>query len=270
MSRSSQSARDEVLRAFDPVAVAAGEDGMRLAQELFAAVDALDSSGSLRRALTDPGRDGADKAALVVSLFGRSDSRTVKVIADLASARWSHGVDLAAAIEDAGVLALLAQAQTSGNLQTVEEELFLVERQLVAHRELLTTLGDRSSKPEGRLGVLHDVLHGKVCAVTYALVARKVAAPRGERLLNTVRQLVTAAAARRELIVVTVTAAVDLTTAQRVRLASILKEMYGHDMQINVAVDPEVLGGIKIQVGSEVVDGTVVARLADARRRLVG
>jgi F-type H+-transporting ATPase subunit delta len=82
--------------------------------------------------------------------------------------------------------------------------------------------------------------------------------------------MVKAAATRRELMVVSVTSAVDLSDAQRTRLATILKDAYGRDRQVNVAVVPEVIGGMKIQVGSEVVDGTVVARLADARRRLVG
>ena len=66
------------------------------------------------------------------------------------------------------------------------------------------------------------------------------------------------------------TAAVELSMDQRHRLASILRRAYGHEMQINVAVDPQVLGGIRVQVGSEVVDGTVLSRLDDARRRLVG
>ncbi len=270
MRGSSQVARDEVLRVFDPVATAAGKEGVRLADELFATVDVLDRNGSLLRALTDPARDADDKAALVTTIFAQYDARVVTVIADLARARWAAGRDLSTSLEEAGVLALLASAQSLGLLGTVEEELFLVERALVANRNLLSALGDRAALGEGRVGVLHDVLFGKVEPVTYALVARKVAAPRGARLLGAVQGLVKAAATRRDLMVVSVTAAVDLSAEQRSRLASILKDAYGHEMQVNVAVDPEVLGGMKIQVGSEVVDGTVVARLADARRRLVG
>lgn len=107
MRGTSKAARDEVLRAFDPVVTAAGEEGMGLASQLFAVVDALDGSGSLRRALTDPGRDSDDKSSLVTSLFGSYDPRVVSVICDLVSARWSAGSDLASAIEDAGGLALL-------------------------------------------------------------------------------------------------------------------------------------------------------------------
>ena len=67
-----------------------------------------------------------------------------------------------------------------------------------------------------------------------------------------------------------VTAAVELSAAQRTRLAGILADAYGREITINAAVDPAVLGGIRVQVGSEVVDGTILSRLDEARRRLVG
>lgn len=270
MRGTSQTAHDTVLRSFDAVVNAAGKDGVVLAQQLFAVVDALDGSGSLRRALTDPAREADDKAALASSLFKAFDSRVVDVVVDFVKARWSDEDDLASSIEDAGDSALLASAQQAKKLQTVEEELFRVERELVASRSLLTALGDRAALPATRVAVLENVLKGKVDPITYALVERKVAAPRGGRLLAAIHELLHAAAARRERLVARVSAAVELSAAQRTRLASILREAYGHDIQLNVAVDPQVLGGIKVQVGDEVVDGTVVARLADARRRLVG
>ncbi len=270
MKGTSQNAHDAVLRAFDPVASAAGKDGAKLASELFAVVDGLDGSGSLNRALTDPSRPADDKAALVHQLFSSFDKRVQSVVADFARARWSDEEDLAESIEDAGSMALLAHAESEGTLQQVEEELFRVERELMAHRSLLTALGDRSSDASKRVALLRDVIGSKVGPMTLALLERKVAAPRSTRLLSAVRDLVQVAAQRRERLVARVTAAVELTAAQRTRLAGLLKEAYGHEVQVNVALDPEVLGGIKVQVGSEVVDGTIVSRLADARRRLVG
>lgn len=270
MKGTSQHARDTVLRAFDPIASAAGKDGATLASQLFAVVDALDGSGSLSRALTDPSRPADDKAALVSQLFGSFDERVRTVVADFARARWSDEEDLAESIEHAGGVALLAHAEADGSLQQVEEELFRVERELMAHRSLLTALGNRAAAASERVALLRDVMAAKVGPTTLALLERKVAAPRNTRLLTAIRELVQVAADRRERLVARVTAAVELSSAQRTRLAKVLREAYGHEIQVNVAVDPEVLGGIKVQVGSEVVDGTIVSRLADARRRLVG
>lgn len=270
MRGTSQASRSAALAAFDPVATAAGEEALTLASELFAVVDAIDGSGSLRRALTDPARPGADKATLVNRLFGSLDSRTVDAVNAFAAGRWSHEADLAESIDDAGILALLAFAQSQESLQHVEEELFRVERLLAQERSLLVALGNRSAVKEQRLALLSDVLGGKLHQVTIALLERKVGVPRGRRLVPAINELLETAAARRQRSVANVTAAVELSAAQRARLAQILKDAYGRDMHINVAVDPEVLGGIRVQVGSEVVDGTVLSRLDEARRRLVG
>lgn len=270
MKGTSQHSRDVVLRTFDPIASAAGKDGATLASQLFAVVDALDGSGSLSRALTDPSRHADDKAVLVDQLFASFDDRVRSVVADFARARWSDAEDLAESIEDAGSLALLAHAEAEGTLPQVEDELFRVERELMAHRSLLTALGNRSTAASDRVALLRDVIGSKVGPMTLALLERRVAAPRSTRVLSAVRELVQAAAKRRERLVASVTAAVELSSTQRTRLAGLLKQAYGHEIQLNVAVDPEVLGGIKVQVGSEVVDGTIVSRLADARQRLVG
>lgn len=271
MRGSSQRSRDEVLRAFEPAASAASKkDALTLAQQLFAVVDTLDGSGSLRRALTDPARPGTDKATLVSSLFGSLDARVKDVVSDAVRARWSAEADLAETLEDAGTIALFAGAAADKSSEQVEEELFRVERALVASRDLLTALSDRSTEPSSRARLVEDVMGGKLHPVTQALVARRVVAPRGTRVLTAVRELVRLAAERRGRLLANVVAAVELSAAQRTRLSSILQSAYGREVQINVSVDPSVIGGIKIQVGSDVVDGTVLARLDDARRRLVG
>jgi F-type H+-transporting ATPase subunit delta len=41
-------------------------------------------------------------------------------------------------------------------------------------------------------------------------------------------------------------------------------------VHLNVLVDPEVLGGIKVEIGDDVIDGTIASRLDDARRDLLG
>ncbi len=270
MRGTSQASHDQVLAEFDPVATAAGEDGVTIAEHLFAVVDALDTSASLRRALTDPARPGTDKASLVNQLFNSLEPRAINAAAAFANARWSAEADLAESIEEAGELALFAHAQNTGSLETVEEQLFRVERILVAERDLVVAMGNRSATQEQRLALLEATLGGKLHPTTQALLTRVVGKPRSRRLVPAIQALLEAAAARRGRSVASVTAAVELSAAQRTRLAAILEEAYGRQIQINVAVDPEVLGGIRVQVGSEVVDGTVLSRLDEARRRLVG
>ena len=66
------------------------------------------------------------------------------------------------------------------------------------------------------------------------------------------------------------TAAVLPTSAQLERLTRLLTAAYGRPVRINVAVDPEVVGGLRVAVGDEIVDATVLSRLDEVRRRLAG
>jgi F-type H+-transporting ATPase subunit delta len=78
------------------------------------------------------------------------------------------------------------------------------------------------------------------------------------------------AADRRERFVATVRSAAPLSESDRSRLAAALERQYGRPVHLNVVVDPDVLGGLRVEVGEEVIDGTVANKLDDARRRLEG
>ena len=70
--------------------------------------------------------------------------------------------------------------------------------------------------------------------------------------------------------VATVRVARPLPDAEVDRLAAALTAQYGRPVHLNLLVDPSVLGGIRVEIGDDVIDGTVSSRLDDARRRLVG
>jgi F-type H+-transporting ATPase subunit delta len=67
-----------------------------------------------------------------------------------------------------------------------------------------------------------------------------------------------------------VTSAVALTPEQEQRLSAVLSRLYGRSIGLQVTVDPGVLGGLVVQVGDEVVDGSIAHRLEAAERRLAG
>ncbi len=270
MRGTSQASRDAALKAFEPVVVAAGVDAARLAHELYSVVDTLDSSGTLRRTLTDPARPGTDKGTLVSSLFFKLDQRVRNVVEDFASRRWWHEDDLGDALEDAAVEGLLVSAQAVGSLDTVEEELFRVERFLSTEREIYSALDNRSAIPAARKALASTILGSRVSSTTAVLIERACVAPRGRQLVKMIDYFQKAAAARQSKVIADVTTAVELSAEQRDRLAQNLQREFGREILVNVAVDPRVIGGMRVQVEQEVMDGTIVAQLVDVRRRLVG
>jgi len=66
----------------------------------------------------------------------------------------------------------------------------------------------------------------------------------------------------------TVTTAVELTASDRDRVADGLSKRLGKDVDLDVLVDPSILGGLKLQYGDRLVDASVATRLQQLRRRL--
>lgn len=256
---------------FEPVLRSAGADGATLGEQLFAVVAALDGSGALRRSLADPSRDGEDKAGLVQAVLADGfDERVVDLVAGVARSRWSSDADLPDALERLAVDATLAAAESRGALETVEDELFRLTRALVGQREVRQALSDATTDPTRRTALVDALLQGKADDVTRSLARRATIAPRGRRFVPTLTWYGDVAAERRRRLVASVTSGSILTAAQEARLGEILERAYGRPVQLNVTVDPAVVGGLRIQVGADVVDSTVLSRLADARRRLAG
>ncbi len=255
----------------EPVLRAAGTDAQALGEQLFAVVAALDESGALRRSLADPSRSGEDKARLAAAvLAGGFDERVVDLVSGLARARWSSDADLVDAVERLGLDAVLASAEARGALETVEDELFRLTRALLGQREARQVLSDRTTASERRAALVDALLEGKVDPVTQALARRATTTLRGRRFVPTLAWYGDVAAERRKRLVASVTSGSVMNAEQEQRLGAILERAYGRPVQLNVTVDPTVIGGLRIQVGADVVDSTVLSRLADARRRLAG
>jgi len=269
MRGTSRVSQEAGIEAFEPVAVAAGVDARLLATGLFIVVDALDSSSSLRRALTDPARPGTDKGTLISSLFGGLDLRIQEAVEDFASRRWWHEEDLGDALEDAAVEALLISAQADGSLDAVEGELFEIERLLAANLDLYSALDNGAAIPAARIRLAESLIGTRVSPVTKALINRAATTTRGHRLTKNLAFYLRAAAARRNRLLARVTVAAPLSEDHRRRLESALRAHYGRDVTLAVTVDPSIIGGVRIQVGHEIVDGTLVTRLNDARAQLV-
>ena len=66
---------------------------------------------------------------------------------------------------------------------------------------------------------------------------------------------------RRGVVAATVTTAVPLTDAQRQGLAAALSQALGKAPEITTAVDPSILGGVKVRVGSRLYDASLKTRL---------
>jgi F-type H+-transporting ATPase subunit delta len=241
-----------------------------LGTELFSVAKLLDGNGALRRAMTDPARPQAARTGLVQQLFGgKISTQAQEILSTAVAGRWVSGRDLGDALEQLSVEADVAYADSRRKLDELEDELFRLDRVVVAERALADKLSDRSIPVGLRQHLIHGLLQDKADAVTVRLVERAVDG-RGRSFAASMRAYQVAAAARRNASIATVRVATDLSEADRTRLAEALGRQYGRDIQLNVIVDPQVVGGVRVDIGDEVMDGTIAARLDEAQRRIAG
>lgn len=246
-------------------------DAARLAEELSAVTTLLDREVPLRRVLTDPARSGQAKAQLVGSLLGGQVSgETVDLVSGLVRSRWSAPRDLVDAAEQLAAYADIIAADRAGALDDVEDEIFRFGRVVAGSPELRAALTEPRAGAAAKAELLRSLLGGRANPATVRLVVSLVSHPRGRSLEQGLESYSKLAASRRGRVVALVTAAVPLSDRQRERLAVALGRLYGRQVHLNIDVDPEVVGGVRVQVGDEVIDGTVASRLEGARQGLEG
>jgi F-type H+-transporting ATPase subunit delta len=267
-SRASLAALGDQLAAED---ITSATVATRLGNELFSVVGLLDSEHGLRRALGDPGKPAAEKGAVAGALLhGKVTGRTEALVAAAVESHWARLGDMVDAIEELAVGALVLAADTDNSLDDLEDVLFRFSRVVSAQPDLRAALADPGLPEDRKHDLIGALLDGKVSAVALDLINQVIAHPRGRPLDVSLDLCAGIAARRREQLIAVVRCAVELSEAQRRRLAEALSESYGHKIHLNIVLDPSVVGGISVQIGDELIDGTAASRLAEVRRKLAG
>ena len=268
MVAGSARSRDELLDDVEATIDKASSE--RLGEELFAVVGLLDHEPALRRGLTEPSVPAAAKEQVLDSVLGGKIGRPALDVLKVAVAkRWSISSDLTDAVEQVAIVATAASAEEAGKLDDVESELFRFARILDAEPQLREALSDPAPSLEGKRSLLNDVLGRKVGKVTKDLLVQLVAG-RHRSLTRGLLHYQQVLAARHQRLLATAWVATELSEAHQRRLARALGAMYDKPVHLNVVVDPDVLGGVRIKIGDDLIDSSIETRLADAQRQLIG
>ena len=251
-------------------AIDGGADAARVADDLFGVAEVLRREPSLRRIATDVSVTSEAKGRLVREIFAaKLDTASLDLAAKAAGLRWAATRHLGDALEHLGIVAVVRGAEQAGQADVLEDQLFAFERLVADNPELRDALSDPSRSVEDKRALLRGLLDGKVNAATVRLAEQSVAGSH-RTVQVAIEEYQRVASALRNRLVAEVRVARPLPDADAQRLAGSLAKQYGHPVNLNVVVDPDVIGGIRVEIGDDVIDGTVVSRLDDARRRLAG
>lgn len=251
-------------------AIDGGADGARVGDDLFSAADVLRAQPALRRAATDPSSPAEAKRGLVTGLFSSHlDGTATELVGTAAGLRWAASNDLTVALEHLGVVALVKAADAAGEGDRLEDELFQFGRAVIDNPALRDALSDPGRSSADKQGLVRSLLEGRASAAAVRLAERSVT---GVHLTvsRAVDEYGKVAAETRSRLVALVRSARPLDEGEQKRLTEVLASQYDRPVHLNVVVDQSVVGGLRLQIGDEVIDGTISSRLDEARRRLVG
>ncbi len=259
MGSATRSAREAARQA---VASTAGAD-RHAGEQMLAVARVIDASPGLQSALvaSDSSASGVMRDRVFAELSGSARS----VLDAALSQSWSSTRDLVAGIEELGIRVIAA---TAADAETVARELHAVGALVADNAELELALSGTRGTPETRGALIDALLDGKTTEETRAIIGHLVRAPRGRRIGELVRTGAELVADESGRGLATVTVARPLTDAQTAAVAATVRERYGRDHLVVQVVDPTVVGGVRIQVGYEVIDGSIAARLTDLTLQL--
>jgi len=251
---------------------------LQLAKELFSILATVDSSAGLRRALTDPSRSGDEKSALVKQLFGgKVSADAVEIASGLASSRWASARDIGDALETLAATVVIAVAENKSavsasgitGLEELENDLFAFNQAVASSHEVQRALSEPQASAEAKIALAEKLVPG-ASEEAKLLIGQAVSHPRGVRPGKLVENFAKLAAKRQQRWIANVSVTRPLTDEQASRLQAGLNALYGRELKFNVSVDPSLIGGVRVQVGDEVLDASVIARLTELRRQLAG
>ncbi|WP_104136215.1 F0F1 ATP synthase subunit delta [Arthrobacter sp. ZGTC131] len=251
---------------------------LQLAKELFGILGAIDSSAGLRRALTDPSRSGDEKSALIRKLFGgKVSAEAADIAAGLASSRWASARDIGDALETLAATVVIAVAENKSavsasgitGLEELENDLFSFNQAVASSHEVQRALSEPQASAAAKIALAERLVPG-ASEEAKVLIGQAVSQPRGLKSTKLVGRFAELAAKRQQRWIATVSVTRPITETQASRLQAGLNSLYGRDLKINTTVDPMLIGGIRVQVGDEVLDASVITRLMELRRQLAG
>ena len=256
-TRQALSASTAALSSLGTADVATGE-------QLLAAGRVIGGSAQLLTALSDSSAETADKVSIVDAVFSEQSAGTRGLLGTVVGNRWSNDQDLLSAIEELGFRVLARSAKGS----KIEDELFTFGAVVDTDPNLELAVSSKLGSAADKSVLVRRLLDGKASAQTVAIIDHLVQQPRGRRIAALLREAASIVADESGLAVATVTSASPIDDKQLGRIAAALSKANGRDLRINHVIDPSIVGGIRVQIGDDVIDGSVATKLNDLRLQL--
>jgi len=247
---------------------AGGKRSVALGRQMLGVAHIIAENRPLLNSLTDPARTNADKQKLAREIFtGTADAAVVEQLCELVTGHWLDPIKLLTRMHDLGIESVIAGSVSAS--VPVEDELFAVINVLKHDRQLRQALDpSRLSTADQRAQLATRLFESQLSEAALTLLVWCARHEVRAGITYTLRRVCELAARRRGLVIADVTSAVELTQAQQQRLIKALAKRTGHDVELHLEVDPEVIGGLRILVDERLYDNTTRSALKALRTQI--
>ena len=246
------------------------------ADDLFVLSDLVQGSSRIALALTDPARSLEDRVRLLQTLAENLSEVALTTVEGALSAAPS-AQELPTVIETLGECVVQRGAQAEGKAIEIADEIFSLERFVRANQQVRSALSDRNREPKYRVRLLQELFGSSLSRPATTLALRAVSAVSRDSkqedsvsLTGNLRHMRRDLAAAGDTVVATVQVATPLADAQAERLRNILSRRYQKNIHLQVSVEPSVLGGMQVRVGSQIFDGSLATIIQETKQKLAG
>ena len=246
------------------------------ADDLFVLSDLVQGSSRVALALTDSARSLGDRDTLLDALAEKLSAVARQAVTAAISEVPSEW-ELATVIERLGEYAVQSGAQVQGKAIEVADEMFSLEQFVLSNPHVRSALSDRNRDSKYRIRLLKELVGSELSRPAATLAARAISAVSRDAkiegsvsLTGTLRHMRRDLAAAGDSLVATVQVAMPLADAQAERLRDILSRRYQRNIHLQVSVDPSVIGGMKVRVGSQIFDGSLATIIQETKQKLAG
>ncbi len=259
--------REELAQVFQSAGFDASTVTADNTAEFFSLIDTLLTQYSVRHTLTDPNIPSLDRANLARSLFsGRVSDSIVEAMAGAVELGWKSGLELARELELQLDTVLLASAAERRELDQVRHDLFVLYEVVDNSQELRNSLDDEFAPVDARERLLASILADKANWVSTVLAKRAIC--HRDPFLESLRMIVEQASELRGHCLARVWAARELSEDQQSRMRAELSRIYGTEIDLEIHIDTGLLGGVRVEINNDVIDGSMLGRLEQAKYQL--
>jgi len=199
-----------------------------------------------------------EKMKLLHSLT--ADKNIIEVMHNFVQKSWTVDKKFVSAVEDY-ILDLFLDFGNENNLLNIaQKELFDIRTIVLPFGELREMLSSKAVSYENKKTIVEKLFANKISDFSMQLILFAVQTLTMDKFIATLWMIQKKLANKQKLIIANVFVSKELEETQIKKLKSAIEKKYDHPLDLNVVVDEEIIGGIRVEIEGKEIDNTMLTK----------